>query len=448
VIERAELLELCQRTVARALELGADQVEVCASSGRASEVELQKDDMHTAATEDETSFGIRVLRRGSLGFATVNGPGQLAAACRDALELASATPADEYNGLPDPLPCEPFERVPDPELLDLGIDALVELAASMLQGVRERDARVRIDSGSVGTSYDHYALATSTGIALSESHASASANLFGMAVEGEDIGSFDYDSIRLLRANQLAAGVSELEQRFVEKCVGALGARSGESFVGSVILSPEVVRSFLLGDLLPVLSAKAVRTGRSPLAERRGSQVAASAFTLIDDGRRPDGTASSAYDREGMPTARHVLIEQGVLEMFLFDSYEATRAKVKPTGHACGAASSLPSIGTSNLEILPGSSSYTELLAQPERAVLVTRLSGSSSPVTGEFSGVVKGGFLLRRGERVPIRETMIAGNLYDVLQSISGISAERFDLQGCARIPAIRVEGISVTAG
>ena len=110
-------------------------------------------------------------------------------------------------------------------------------------------------------------------------------------------------------------------------------------------------------------------------------------------------------------------------------------------------ATSQPAIGVSNLLVSPGESSLDELCRLP-RVVLVNRFSGSSDPVTGEFSGVVKGGFLLRGGERIPLRETLIAGNLYSLLRSISGISRERENLNGRARIPALRIEDVSVTAG
>jgi len=448
VIGPEELLAACERAVGRAQALGAEQVEVFAESGLSTEVELQKDDIHTASTSDETSFGVRVLRGGSQGFATVNGIGNLEAACSEALAIAAVAPADEFNQLPDPRAVERFERVPDAALRELRVDSLVDLAGSMLAEVRARDPRVRIDTGGVAASVHSRALASSTGIALCEAGSEASSHLFGMAVDGDDVGSFDYDSSTVLRADALAPALSGLTERFVEKCLGSLGTRSGESFRGTLVLSPEVVQSFLLGDLLPVLSAKAVRTGRSPLAERLGQSIAAKALNLIDDPRLPEGTASGAFDREGMPTRRCVLVDRGVLQTFLYDAYEAQRAEVEPTGHACGGAAALPRIGTSNLLVSPGDTPYEKLCREPDRGILVTRFSGQSSAITGEFSGVVKGGFLLRQGERVPIRETMIAGNLYDLLHSISGVSSELTNLNGCALLPAIRVEDVSITAG
>jgi PmbA protein len=448
VSDPRELLSICEEAVARARSLGADQAEVFASAHRAAQVELQKDDLHTACTEEETTFGVRVFRRGSLGFATVNGREHLEDACRESLALAAAAPADERNGLAEPSEVMPFERPPDSQIEALDIAHLVEHAAHLLARIRECDARVRVDSGSVSAQQAVRAIASSTGVALCETSAYAGADVFGMAVDGSDVGSFDVDSIAVLRAAELGSQIAAMADRFVEKCVGALGAHKAESFRGSVVLAPEVVASFVLGNLFPVLSAKAVRTGRSPLASRIGQTVASADFTLIEDGRLQEGVGSGAFDREGTSTRRNVLIEGGVLRAFLYDVYEARAARAAPTGNARGGASSLPTIAPGNVLIEAGTSSYASLCRESERAVLVNRFSGSSNPVTGEFSGVVKGGFLLRAGERIPIRETLVAGNLYDLLRAISGVSKEVQCLRGSAFVPALRVENVSVTAG
>jgi PmbA protein len=83
-----------------------------------------------------------------------------------------------------------------------------------------------------------------------------------------------------------------------------------------------------------------------------------------------------------------------------------------------------------------------------ERGLVVTRFSGSSDATTGDFSGVVKGGFLLENGERRPVDETTVAGNLYECLKQISGISREVHTHQGTHALPTIRMEDLSITAG
>jgi PmbA protein len=61
---------------------------------------------------------------------------------------------------------------------------------------------------------------------------------------------------------------------------------------------------------------------------------------------------------------------------------------------------------------------------------------------------VIKGGYLIKDGERRPIHETTIAGNIYDCLRTITGISQERQVLYGQTAMPTLRIANISVTAG
>jgi PmbA protein len=55
---------------------------------------------------------------------------------------------------------------------------------------------------------------------------------------------------------------------------------------------------------------------------------------------------------------------------------------------------------------------------------------------------------LVKGGEKIPIQETTVAGNLYECLQRISGISQEVQVFGGTASYPAIRIEDVSITAG
>ena len=177
--------------------------------------------------------------------------------------------------------------------------------------------------------------------------------------------------------------------------------------------------------------------------------MACEAFSLVDDATIDSMVTSSPFDREGVATAKTSIIESGRLRTFLFNQHEATLAggNARSTGHAAGSASSPPGVGPSYIELAAGEES--DLLASDGGpVVLVNRFSGSTNAVTGDFSGVVKNGFLVENGQRRPIRETMIAGNLFEALRDISALSSERSLISSSALVPSARIENISVTAG
>ncbi len=449
VVRGIDLLPIADEGVREGRKAGADEVEVFVTRSKSTSVSLQKNDVKGASTEEETVVGVRVFVNKAMGFATINDARRIARVCEEAVALARVAPADEKNGLAEPRPIVPVEGLCDPVLLEADVASVVDVAAEFLDLVRTRDKRVNVDSGSVSVDTTTRAIATSRGIRASEDHAHAGGSLFGMAVDGADVGSFDYDGDTVRRADDFRTALSAAAERFVIKTLGGLGTQAGESFSGAVILSPEVVAEFLLANLLSVLSAKAVRLGRSPFAKRIGEKIAHASLSVIDDPRDGRRAASVAFDREGQPTVRRELISNGVLNAFLYDAFEARSADTPASsGNARGSAAGLPSIGPWNLIVPGGTIPFARLCSEPPRAVLVSRFSGTSNPVTGEFSGVVKGGFLLRGADRVPIKEVQIAGSLYDAIQSISGLSKETRLIEGTTLVPAVRIENVSITAG
>jgi len=447
-----ELLDLSHELVRRAQRGGADHAEGVAGWYRSVETGIENSRVHTVQSAEETIFGVRVFVGESLGFATANGveSASIDDAVADAIAQARATPPDPFNGLPTPLPVGSVPDLFDERLSAVDVATTTALAHEMITRVTDRDTRVRIDSGSVSASTGASALASSTGMYLAESATSAHGYLFGMAVDGQEVASFDYEGDGTRRLFDLEAMILETADRFTDKCLSGLGAAAGRSFHGSVVLSPEAVGELLVPSLIAAISADAVRKGRSPLAGRVGTSIAASGFTLIDDGTIPGGIASSAFDREGVPVRRHVLVSNGTLQTYLYNHYEARAAGngVASTGHGTGSAGTLPSIGPSHLEIPPGSAPLADLQGNDEPVVYVGRFSGSTNPVTGEFSGVAKNSFLVERGTRRPIRETLIAGNVFRALEAIEGLSVERRRTGGNHLFPAIRIADISVTAG
>jgi len=446
------LLDLCGTLIELARKAGADHAETTASWEHAAETHIENGSVHTVHSREETVFGVRVLVGESQGFVTANDsePEFFAARVAEAVAQARVNPPDAWMGLPSPAAVSAVPGLYDPDVAEVGVGETTKLAATMLARIRDLDPRVRVDSGSISATVSMRALASTTGVAVSEASTLMDAGVFGMAVDGDEVASFDYDTAVSRRRRGFEDEIAEACDRFVTKCCAGLGATSGVSFRGPVVLSPDAVAEFLLPTLISALCADNVRKGRSPLAERLGTPVAASLLSVWDDGRVPGGVSSSAFDREGMPTVRRALVSSGVLQSFLFNHYEA-RARgqgSRSTGNAAGSAASLPTVGPHRLEVDPGATAMADLVARSERAVWVGRYSGATNAVTGEFSGVVKNGYLIERGVRRPVREVLISGNVFELLERISAVSRERQDVGGRALVPALRAEDVSVTAG
>jgi PmbA protein len=160
-----------------------------------------------------------------------------------------------------------------------------------------------------------------------------------------------------------------------------------------------------------------------------GEAVAAPILSIVDDGLLPAGLATASFDREGGAHRHFDLIQEGTLTALMHNSYSANAMGKESTGHASGSARSIPGIGPTNFEI-------------------VTRFSGRADPISGDFSGVAKGAYLIKNGKLDrPVTGTLVSGNAFQALKDLSGVSQERERVFNFT-LPYLRLEGISVTAG
>ncbi len=441
-----ELLKVCDAAVAAATRHGADLAEAFAAHGRTIDVELQKNDLQIASTAESEAVGVRVFRDGRMGFASINtfDEAEIERAVGRAMGIASAAPPDEHNGLPDPAPVGSVEGLFDPTAAEYGVDRAVDNALGMLNTALGVDGRVTVDGGQFHCHAGARAVASSKGIRVAEPVSRLYCLIMGMARDGDVVSSFDFQ----FDASRRVDGVDceGVARRFAGNVIASLGAKKGESFVGTVVLSPMAAAEIVAYPITYAALASTVQRGSSRFEQRLGKKVASPVLTVTDDASLEDGFASTTFDREGQPPSVLPIIEEGHLRNFLYDSYRARREGKTSTGHAGGGAQSVPTVSSTNIVFAPGDSSLNDLIAGVDRGVYVSRFSGNTDPVSGDFSGVVKGGRAIRGGKlEEPLTGTMIAGNTFDLLPKLSAVSRERERLFSDV-LPSMRLEGVSVT--
>jgi PmbA protein len=215
-----------------------------------------------------------------------------------------------------------------------------------------------------------------------------------------------------------------------------LGAQKVASGRLTVVLDPRVV-STLLAVISSALSGEAVVKGRSFFADRVGELVAVPTVTLVDDPTDERALTAAAYDGEGLACRRNVLIGDGVLHSFVYDTVSARRAGTRSTGSAVrGGFAGTPSPGCRALLLSPGQLDQSEILARVGEGLYVQSVSGVHSgvnPVSGDFS-VGAEGLMIRGGVLAePVREVTVASTLQRMLQAILFIGSDVQWLPGIA---------------
>lgn len=180
------------------------------------------------------------------------------------------------------------------------------------------------------------------------------------------------------------------------------------------------------------LEADAVAKGASIYAGKMGAVVAAPIVSAYDEGSITNGWGSQAFDDEGVPTQKTLVIEEGRLAGYLYDRLRAGEAGAAPTGN--GRRQSyrhIPIPRMTTTYIAPGRSTPEEIIAATPRGFYAKSLAGGQvEPASGNFVFGVAEGYLIEDGRiTVPLRGATLVGNGIDILMKIDMIAGD-FDVK------------------
>jgi PmbA protein len=213
----------------------------------------------------------------------------------------------------------------------------------------------------------------------------------------------------------------------------------------AVIFDPDVVRS-LFGGIIAALDGERVMQGASFLKDYMNMQCASPLITIVDDGTISKSLGSAPFDGEGVPTRKIVLIENGVIKNFIYNTNAAKRAGVESTGSASrGGFSSLPGIGAHKVYLQPGKFTPDEIIKKTKKGLLLREVTGYGvDPVTGNFSGGASGLWIVDGKIVHPVKGVTIAGRALDILNSID-MTGNDIDMNRSYSAPTVRVAAMQI---
>ena len=194
------------------------------------------------------------------------------------------------------------------------------------------------------------------------------------------------------------------------------------------------------------LNGKRVQESSSPWSDKREQLVISEQVSLTQQPNKQP--CDCPFDDEGMPTQELQLITNGVLNQFYSDRTIARELNIPPTGN--GFRPSLDSYPTPSLVnlIVEGTSvSFAELVQKLDNGIIVDQILGGGADLSGDFSVNVDLGYRVQGGTITGrIKDTAIAGNVYDVLQKVIALGNDAL-WNGSCFTPSLLVEGISVVS-
>jgi len=191
---------------------------------------------------------------------------------------------------------------------------------------------------------------------------------------------------------------------------------------------------------------------------KMGRKVARDIFTMVDDGSQPGARGTTNFDDEGSPMRRNVLIEKGVLKLYMTDILSAKQLDLPRTGNGRRESFRFPPIPRmTNTFIDRGTDKPEDILASTQKGIYVQSLSGGSvNPTTGMFNFTCRESYLIEDGKKTkPVKGATLIGSCMDIISNIDavgddldfgpGICGKGQSAEVNAGQPTVRIRGINV---
>lgn len=442
-------LDLIKKLVDDAKKAGADQVDAFYNWGREVEITALDGAVENLKQAVSKGVGLRIFKDHRLGFGFTSdlSPASLKQLGDQARAIALATAADENNGLPAKELLTPVVKHPDifdPQIEALTNDDLLKTALTVEKIARTTHPKVKkVSEVGSGSFVSRVALVNSEGFVghYEKTYTWIYADVVGE--EGEEKQSawwMDYSThLRELENPEAIARTA------VQRAVRMLGARKIDSAELPVIFEPGMTKGFIRG-IFGAINGDMIYKKSSFLLDKLDEQIASEKITILDDGTLDRRTSSQPFDGEGLTTAPRAIVENGVLKRYLYDTYTANKAGAQPTGTAARDYASLPTIGSTNVYLKPGSVPPAELFKGLQKGLLITDMMGQGvNTVNGEYSRGASGLFIEHGEIAYPVQEITVAGNMLDMLRSVDLLGND-MDWRGATGAPSIRFSRLTVS--
>jgi len=403
---------------------------------------VQKGRVDVAHSAVTAGVGVRVLEKGSWGFASS------VDTAREALESAVERARENARQIARiqarKIPALPAVELAQGEVVadgyeELKAKPLEEKLAAMVDLEKQaagRSTRIHTARSSYREIFEDKVVVTTDGAAVSSKLVRPELRLVAFAsgagdhnVAGNSLGVTG--GWECLFDHPRAQGIVE---HTVRDAVDLLGAPHVPGGRHTVILEPSVVGLLSHEAIGHTVEADFVMAG-SVAAEKIGQRVGSELVTLCDSGTAEHGQHAGGdlpVDDEGVAARKTTVIEHGILKSYLHNRESAAHFGVQPTGNArAWLYDNEPLIRMRNTYIQPGTQSFEEMVASTPHGYLIVGAGSGQADATGEFmfgcdyAVEIKDGKLGRK-----FKEVTISGIAFDVLKTIDAVSSEfRWDL-------------------
>jgi len=441
--------ELARGVVRHALERGASDAECTIVEGEEFSAQVRMRSLEKLKDAGSRRAGLRVLiskRVGSAHTSDLSSDG-IRRMVDSALALGAISTEDPHADLPDA--SELGSLTGDLELysddirsVDTG--ARIQAALATEEAALSADARITNSEGASFRAYSGWRVfANSRGFAGAYQTSSCSLSTTPVARQnGAMERDYWFSSARKYLKLDSPASVGRIA---AERTVRRLGARKVPTQKVPVVFDSVTART-LLGNIFEAVEGDAIFRKASFLAGKVGERVASENVTIIDDATIPGLFGTSPFDDEGVPSRRTVVIDRGILQNYLLNTYTARKLGLRTTGNAARGVTGNAAVGHGNFFLEKGQRSPEEIIRGIPRGLYVTELIGQGvNIVTGDYSRGAAGLWIENGEFAYPVSEITVAANLRQMLLDVEAAGSD-LEFRGSVASPTLLIREMTVS--
>jgi len=170
------------------------------------------------------------------------------------------------------------------------------------------------------------------------------------------------------------------------------------------------------------LEGDGIRKNTSLMAGLLGKKVASDVVTILDDATIPYGRGSFNVDDEGTPGQKKVLVENGILKMYLYDKLNARLMNTQSTGNGRRESYRFyPIPRMTNIFINKGEIAPEDIIKSVKKGVYAKKMGGGSvDSASGNFNFLVREAYSIEDGKITkPVKGAVLIGNGPEAMKKI-----------------------------
>jgi PmbA protein len=420
----------------------AEAVEVFTVTSEETPVQFEANCLKHIQSKQSQIVALRIIRDGRIGYSITTNPDDVDSLVNAAVETAEFGMEAMFD-FPT-LNTYPKVETYDREVETVSLEQMIELGEEIIATIKQHTIDIVCE---VGVSKDIISINIMNSSGNSTGY---NKSVFSLGIEGSLIQGTD---MLFVTENQNSCRPLTYSKNITDTVIKQLEWARNQAVVSSkplpVIFTSTGVASALINPLMVAFNGRTVLEGASPISNRLGEPIFDSKLNLHDDATINYRPSSHPFDDEGVTSKRTPLIEAGIPINYLYDLQTAALADTQSTGNGKRHGSRLPSPSPNAFAIQPGDVSFDNMLADIREGLVIEYLMGASQGniLGGDFSGNVLLGYKVENGKIVGrVKDTMVSGNIYQVLNNIIAIGSDTKWVGSFLNSPSIYCSSLSVT--